>query len=159
MCKKIFLKVLLYKFIVNYWRHSESMKIDKSVLSKEKFRRFQNSSERLKTHFAVTRIIDQFGRKRCQKKRKYVDHKLLNEFFQKNILSYMNDRLSKNSSEHAYVIPRTVFFLDWICKFAKILLNIFAAQQRRVSVGFFKIYRFWLTWMNSTKHTCYFILI
>ena len=31
----------------------------------------------------MPRIIDQFGHKRCQKKRKDVDYKLLKEFFQK----------------------------------------------------------------------------
>ena len=34
----------------------------------------------------VTRIIDQFGRKRCQKKRKDLSYQLLLEFVQKNIV-------------------------------------------------------------------------
>ena len=34
--------------------------------------------------------------------------------FFKNILLYMNGRLSKTRSVHKYVIPRTVYF-DWIC--------------------------------------------
>ena len=53
------------------WRHFPSMIAD-----------FQTY---VVQRLTVPRIIDQFGRKRCQKKRKYVDHKLLNEFFQKKI--------------------------------------------------------------------------
>ena len=54
------------------------------------------------------RIIDQFGHKRGQKKRKYVEYKL--NFF----LFYMNGQLLKSDSFSAYIIPRT-FFLGWIC--------------------------------------------
>ena len=44
-------------------------------------------------------IIDRFGRKRCQKKRKCVDYKLLWEF-KRNILLCMNSRRSKIRSVH-----------------------------------------------------------
>ena len=43
-----------------------------------KCRRFRNSSE-----LTLPRIIDQLRRKRCQKKHKDVDYKLLLNFFQK----------------------------------------------------------------------------
>ena len=54
----------------------------------------------------VLRIVDQFGRKTCQKKRKNVIHQLLF----KNILLYMNGRQSKIRSVHMYVITRTFYF-------------------------------------------------
>ena len=62
----------------------------------------------------MARIIDQFGLKRCQMKRKDVDYKLLLEFF-KNVLLYISSRLSKIRSVHTYVMPRTVYF-GWICR-------------------------------------------
>ena len=52
---------------------------------------------------AVPRIIDQFGRKRCQKKRKDVDYKLFKIFF-KNILVYMSSRLLKIRSVHSRMV-------------------------------------------------------
>ena len=46
------------------------------------------------SNISVPRIIDQFGRKRCHKKRKDVNYQILYDFFQKTLL-YMNGRLSK----------------------------------------------------------------
>ena len=60
----------------------------------------------------MPQIIDQFGHKMCQKKRKDVDYKLLQDFF-KNIFLYMHCRLSKIRSVQTYVIPWTVYF-GWI---------------------------------------------
>ena len=51
---------------------------------------------RLLFNLTVPRIIDWFGRKRCQKKHKDVVSKILLEFFQKY-------QLSKISSLHTYV--------------------------------------------------------
>ena len=51
--------------------------------------------------------VDQFGRKRYQKKRKNVDYKLPKDFF-KNILLYMKGRLSR---------IRLVVYFGWICLF------------------------------------------
>ena len=61
-------------------------------------------------------LVDQFKRKKCQKKRKDVDYNLLEEFFI-IVLLYMSSRLSKirsDGSVHTYVMPRTVYF-GWIC--------------------------------------------
>ena len=53
----------------------------------------------------VRRIIDQFGRKRCQKKDKDVDYKLLSEFFQKYFVVHKRSaRLSKIRSINTYFI-------------------------------------------------------
>ena len=71
--------------LVNYLRHSESLNIHKNFEidgifpSKTDICRFSNIFQRL----TVPPIIDQFGRKRCQKKHKDVCYKLLCEFFQK----------------------------------------------------------------------------
>ena len=70
----------------------------------------------------MTRIICQFGRKRCQKKRKYVDYKLFKEI-SKNILLYMSSRLSKIHSVHTYAMPWTVYF-GWICRSGTIWLTL-----------------------------------
>ena len=49
----------------------------------------------------MSRIIDEFGRKRCQKKRKDVDHKLLYKFFQKYFVAY--ERFAVKNSFNTYV--------------------------------------------------------
>ena len=59
----------------------------------------------------VPRMIGQFGRKRCQKKRKDMDYKILLEFF-KNTLLCLNGWLSKNS----YVRYALDVFFGWICR-------------------------------------------
>ena len=56
------------------------------------------NQKKIETH---SQIIDQFGRKRCPKKSKDVDYKLYKSFF-RNILLYMNVRLSKIRSVHTY---------------------------------------------------------
>ena len=53
----------------------------------------------------MARIIDQFVRKRYQKKRKDVDYKFLKELF-KNTLLFMNGRLSKIRSVHIICYTR-----------------------------------------------------
>ena len=82
------------------WRHFPSITA---------FCRFSNIFQRL----TVPRICDQFGCKRCPKKHRDVNYKLLYEFF-KISLFCLNGRLSKVRSVHTYVITRTVYF-DWIC--------------------------------------------
>ena len=92
------LKVFVWtgsEFLKNVWKRS-------NYGFWRKMSSISNSSE----SFTVPRIIDQFGRKRCQKKRKD-----LKRFFLKNILFCM----SKIMSLHTYVILRTVYF-GWICK-------------------------------------------
>ena len=49
----------------------------------------------------MPRIIDQFGRKRCQKKRKDVKYKILSEFTQKYFVAY--ERLAVKNSFSTYV--------------------------------------------------------
>ena len=57
-------------------------------------------------------MIDQFGRKRCQKKRKDVDYKLLYGFFQKHF--FLHERLAVKNSVSTYVCyaPDGLFWLD-----------------------------------------------
>ena len=57
----------------------------------------------------MARIIDQFGRKRCKKKRKDVGYKLLCNFFL-NILWYMYGRLLNICSLHRYVMHQMFYF-------------------------------------------------
>ena len=45
----------------------------------------------------------------------------------KNILSYMNGRLSKICSVHTYVMPRTVYF-GWICRFYLVAIQNFLVK-------------------------------
>ena len=76
-----------------YHRRSESFgKILKwaTFPSKTAICRFANMQR-----LTVPRMIGQFGRKRCQKKRKDMDYKILLEFF-KNTLLCLNGWLSKN---------------------------------------------------------------
>ena len=72
---------------VNYSRHSESLKnVGKWANScfRRKISSISNSSESL----TVPHIIDQFGRKRCQKERKDVSYQFLFDFFR--ISNYLN---------------------------------------------------------------------
>ena len=66
------------------------------ALIEAKFRPFRNSSK----CFTVPRKIDQFERKRCQKKRKGINYKLLKEFLQKCV--FVNERLSVKVSLSTY---------------------------------------------------------
>ena len=74
--------------------------------------RFSNILQRL----PVPRIKDQFRHKRCQKKRKDVDYKLLLEFFQEYFL--VHKRLAVKNSFSKYMrmlyIGRYTY-LGWIC--------------------------------------------
>ena len=55
-------------------------------------------------------MMDRFGRKRCQKKRKDVDYELQLEFFQKDILLRMNG--AGGLSLYTYVMHR-MFYFEW----------------------------------------------
>ena len=61
----------------------------------------KNGQVFLPLRLTVPRIVDQFGRKRCQKKRKNVNHKLLSQFFQKYF--FVHDRLAVKKSVSTYV--------------------------------------------------------
>ena len=58
----------------------------------------------------MTRIIDQLGRKRCQKKRKDVDYKLLLEFFQK-LFVLLEQSAVKNYFQYIHMICPGRFIL------------------------------------------------
>ena len=73
---------------------------------------FERKCHRFRILLTVPRIINQFGRKRRQKKRKHVDYKLLYEFFKNNSLS-INGHRSKIRSVNTLVMPQTFFY--WIC--------------------------------------------
>ena len=64
------------------WVFEVCLEIDKSLLSKEKVLDLGILPN--VQSLTVPRLIDQFGRKMCQKNRKDVDHKVLKEFFQKS---------------------------------------------------------------------------
>ena len=49
---------------------------------------------------SVARIIDQFARKRCQKKRKDVGYKLLLEFFQKYFVVHQQSAVENSFSKY-----------------------------------------------------------
>ena len=60
----------------------------------------------------MSQIIDRFGRKRCQKKRKDVNYKLLEEFFQKYF--GVNEQTTVKNSFSTYVCytPDGLFWLN-----------------------------------------------
>ena len=64
----------------------------------------------------MARIIDQFGRKRRQKKRKDVDYNLLKQFFQKMFCCTWAVGCQRFVQYIIYIclVPRTVYF-GWIC--------------------------------------------
>ena len=73
--------VQIGQFFEAQWifKHSEEFRNRRHFPSKTAICRFSNIFQRL----TVPQMIYQFGRKRCQKKHKDVDYKLLSEFFQK----------------------------------------------------------------------------
>ena len=77
-----------------------------------KCRRFRNSFECSNTYCAANNrpIWTQKVPKKSVKMWTTIFYKT----FFKNILLYMNGRLSKTRAVHTYVMPRTVYF-DWIC--------------------------------------------
>ena len=79
------------------------------IVIKGKCRRLQNSSECLKTHCA-TKILP-IWTKRCKKKRKDTDYKLLLEFFQKYFV--LHERWAIKISFSAYVCYTLDFFF-WL---------------------------------------------
>ena len=60
----------------------------------------------------MARIIDQFGRKRCQKKRKDVDYKLLLEFFQKYFVVHKQSAVENSFSTYVCYAPDGLFWLN-----------------------------------------------
>ena len=101
---------------VNYLRHSVSLKLclkfDKSLLSKENVVDFGILPNIWR--LTVPQMIVQFGRRSV----KMWTKTFFKRFF-KNILLYMNGRLSKIRSVHTYAMPRTVCF-GWICTSIKL---------------------------------------
>ena len=60
----------------------------------------------------MTRIIDQFGRKRCQKKRKDVDCKLLQEIFQKYVVVHEQSAVENSFITYVCYAPDGLFWLN-----------------------------------------------
>ena len=58
-------------------------------------------------------MIEQFGRKRCQKKRKDVSFALLSQFFQKYVL-HMNGGLLKIRVVHTYVLKGFILVVSTV---------------------------------------------
>ena len=71
-------------------------------------------------------IIDQFGRKRCQKKRKDVDYNLLLEFFQKYFV--VHEQLAAKNSFSTFVCyaPDGLF---WLNLYKTLLCQFYAFEQ------------------------------
>ena len=61
---------------------------------------------------AVVQIIDQFGRKRCQKKRKEIDYKLLKKFFQKYYVVHEQSAVENLFSTCVCYDPDGLFWLN-----------------------------------------------
>ena len=57
-------------------------------------------------------MIDQFERKRCQKKRKDVDYKLLYEFFQKYFAVHEQSAVENSFSTYVCYAPDGLFWLN-----------------------------------------------
>ena len=60
----------------------------------------------------MPRMIDQFWRKRCQKKRKDVDYELLKEFFQQNFAVHEQSAVENSFSTYVRYAPDGLFWLN-----------------------------------------------
>ena len=122
MYNKIFLKKLLWKVVVdifklllahfapklvNYSRHNDSLKYVWKLTNVVDFRNLPNA-----LRLTVPRMINQFGRKRCQKKRKVVGYKLLQEFFQKYFVVHQRSGVKNSFSTYVYYAPDGLFWLN-----------------------------------------------
>ena len=58
------------------------------------------------------RIIDQFGRKICQKKRKDVEYKIILEFFQKYFFLHEKSAVENSFSTYVCYDPDGLFWLN-----------------------------------------------
>ena len=60
----------------------------------------------------MAQIIDQFGRKRCQKKREDVDYELLQEFFQNYFVVHEQSAVENSFSTYVCYAPDGLFWLN-----------------------------------------------
>jgi len=90
------------------FKHSEEFRNRRHFPSKTANCRFSNIFQRL----TVPRIIDQFGRKRCQKKRKDVNYKLLYEFFQRCFVLHEHSATENLFSTYVCYDPDGLFWLN-----------------------------------------------
>ena len=117
------------------FKHSEEFLNRRHFPSMTAICRFSNILQRL----SLPRIIDQFGHKKCQKKRKDVTYKLQKKCSQKYLL-YMSNQLSKIRSVHTYaIIPWTVVYFGWICSLSLRKINA-TAPSKLLSCVRFTIY-------------------
>ena len=92
-------------------RSTMSLKIFKRIPKSKTFS-FDNSDLSIFGH-TVPRIIDQFGRKRCQKNIKMCTTNSFTSFF-KNILLYTNCGMSKMHLLHTYVVKRFILAVSTV---------------------------------------------
>ena len=79
----------------------------------------------------MARIIDQFGRKRCQKKRKDVDYKLLKEFIQKYFVVHEQSTVKNSFGTYVCYAPDGLFWLNLynIEKYTKQMESFFTGKR------------------------------
>ena len=112
--------VLLGQLFAAQWvfKNSEEFRNQQHFASIRAICRFSNILQRV----TVPRIVDQFGRKRCQKKRNEMKHKLRYEFFQKYSAVHKQSAVKNSFSTYTYVMPWTVYF-GWICMWVRSRVN------------------------------------
>ena len=135
MHKKIFLKENLQNFdahiftflvapfaskLVNYSRHSEYDSESLNIWKIRNRRQFPSIAAicRLSNIFqrlTLPRVIDQFGRKRCQKKREDVEDKLIKEFFQKYFDEHERSAVKTSFSTYVCYAPDGCFWFLTKC--------------------------------------------
>ena len=102
--------------LLNYSRHIESLSNRKNSEIDDIFHRWERFGDfqtYLLQRLAVPRIFDQFGRERCQKKRKEVDYKRLKEFFQKYFV--VHEQSAVKDSFITYVWPGRFILVESVC--------------------------------------------
>ena len=90
------------------FKHSEEFRFRRHFASMTAICRFSNKLQRV----TVSQIIDRFGRKRCQKKRKDVNYKLLEEFFQKYFGVHEQKTVKNSFSTYVFYAPDGLFWLN-----------------------------------------------
>ena len=91
----------------------------------------------------VPRIIDKFGRKRCQKKRKDVDHTLQKKFIEKYFVVHEQSAIINSFSTYVFYAPDGLFWLN---------LYVVYTDSTKINRPGHNIRMYWTIFWHPTVH-------
>ena len=120
--------VQIGQLFVAQWvfKHSEECPNRKHFPSMTAICLLSNIFQRL----TLPRVIDQFGRKRCQKKREDVEDKLIKEFFQKYFDEHERSAVKTSFSTYVCYAPDGCFWFLTKCIWKKVSTKKWSSSSR-----------------------------